>query len=122
MPTVHSADRVLGSHPAIGAIGQRGGLGAGQEFGHSRGHRHWSRPGPSPAMWGGEGLVQVHVDDVKAHVAGSNYTQDGVQVRSVVIKQPADFVNGGSDLSNVFFEETSRVRIGQHDARHVRSK
>jgi hypothetical protein len=43
-------------------------------------------------MRGSEGLVQVHVDDVEAHVTGSHDADDRVEVRAVVIEKPTDLV------------------------------
>src|SRR5207253_8741620 len=48
---------------------------------------HANRAGSraSAAVRGGEGLVQVEVDDVEAHVAGPRYTHQRVEVGAVVV-------------------------------------
>ncbi len=93
--------------------------GSGQERHQALGHGHRSGAGPAAAVGGGEGLVQVHVDDVEAHVAGPDDAQDGVEVGAVVVQETADLVDGGGDLGDVLLEEAQRVRVGQHDAGHV---
>src|SRR5690606_6816355 len=45
--------------------------------------RDGSRPGPASAMGRGERLVQVEVDDVKAHVAGPATAQNRIRVGAV---------------------------------------
>ena len=93
---------VVGGHPD--------GPGSGQEGHEALGHGH--RPGTraSPAVGGGEGLVQVHVDDVEAHVAGSHHAEDGVEIGAVVVQEPADLVHGGGDGGDVLLEQSQGVR------------
>ena len=68
-----------------------------------------------------EGLVQVHVDHVEAHVAGADLAQDGVQVGAVVVEQPAGLVHGGGDGLDVAVEHADGARVGQHDAGGLRA-
>jgi len=67
----------------------------------------------------GEGLVQVHVHDVETHVARSHGTQNRVEIRAVVVEQSSDLVHRRGDLGDLLFEQSERVRIGQHDAGDV---
>ena len=45
-----------------------------------------------------ERLVQVHVDDVEAHVARAHLAEDRVEVGAVVVQQPARLVHDASRL------------------------
>ena len=62
--------------------------------------RDADRPGAgsAAAVRRRERLVQVHVDDVEAHVARLDLAQDRVEVGAVVIQQPARLVH---DVANV---------------------
>ena len=62
----------------------------------------------------GEGLVQVHVDAVKAHVAGADDAHDGVQVGAVVVAQATGLVDKAGDLQNVVVKNAHGVGVGQH--------
>ena len=93
-----------------------------QELHQVGGHRNRTRARPSPTVGGSEGLVQIHVHDVKAHVARAHGAQDGVQVGAVVVQQSTDVVHRFGDLDNLLLKEAYRVRVRQHNARHVRSE
>ena len=99
VPAVDPADGVLGLHPAVGAVVAKYRLGAGQVGGQASRHRHRSRSGAAAPVGHRERLVEVHVHDVEAHVAGAGDPKDGVQVGAVVVEQPADLVGGGGDLA-----------------------
>ena len=60
--------------------------------------------------------MQVHVDDVEAHVAGPHLAEDGVEVRAVVVEQPARLVHLARDLDDAPLEDAERARVRQHDA------
>ena len=77
---------------------------------------HRTRTGTAAAVGGGEGLVQVHVDDVEAHVPGPDLAQDGVEVGPVVIEQAAGRVDDAGDLLDVAVEDADGARVGEHDA------
>src|SRR3954452_22309701 len=66
-----------------------------------------------------EGLVQVVVDDVEAHVARARTPHDGVEVRAVVVERRADLVDDLRDLGDVLVEQPERVRVREHQARDV---
>src|SRR3546814_20692205 len=68
--------------------------------------------GAADAMGGGEGFVQVHVDDVEAHVTGTHFAEDGVEVRTIVVEQAAGAVNGFGDGFDLPFEDAARGRVG----------
>ena len=66
-----------------------------------------------------EGLVQVDVDDVEAHVAGPRDPADRVEIRAVVVHERADAVEDPGDLLDVLVEEPQRRRVRQHEPRGV---
>ena len=82
-------------------------------------HADGTRAGPSPAVRRRERLVRVDVHDVEAHVAGAASAEDRVEVRAVVVHEPADAVDDPRDLLDLLFEQTERVRVGQHESGHL---
>ena len=98
---------------------QSRGLGPGQEVDESLRDRDGTGARTPAAVGRGEGLVQVHVHDVKAHVARTHGAEDRVQVRAVVVEQSTDVVHRRGDLGDLLFEESERVGVGQHDAGDV---
>ena len=82
-------------------------------------HRSCART--AAAVRGGKGLVQVHVDDVEAHVARAHLAQNRVEVGAVVVGEAARVVNDFLDFGDGFFEHAQRRRIGQHQAGGVRT-
>src|ERR1019366_503466 len=101
MPGVHATDRLRWGHPFVDgrlpACLDPGGTWSGQEGNQALRDRHRPGPGPSPAVWGGEGLVQVHVDDVEPHVARAHHAEDGIEVGSVVVEEAPDLMHGGGN-------------------------
>ena len=78
-----------------------------------------ARAGPAAAVGLREGLVQVEVDDVEAHVARPREAHDGVQVGAVVVERGPDAVHDPGDLLDVLVEQAERVRVRQHQAGHL---
>ncbi len=76
--------------------------------------RHRTRAGTAAAVRSGEGLVQVHVHHVEAHVAGSGLAENGVEVGAVVVEQAAGRMDDGGDFGDVPLEHAQRRGIGQH--------
>jgi hypothetical protein len=66
-------------------------------------------------MRGGEGLVQVHVDDVEAHVAGAHPTQDGIEVGAVVVGEPTRVVDDALNVDDGLLEHPQGGRVGEHE-------
>ena len=116
VPTVHSTDRARRLHPGEGTVVHSCRLRAGEEFDQSLGDGDRSGARSPAAVGGGEGLVQIHVHDVEAHVTRSHRAENRVEVRAVVVEQTSDLVHRGGDLGDLLFEQTQRVRIGEHDA------
>ena len=82
-------------------------------------HADRAGAGAAAAVRGGEGLVQVDVHHVKAHIAGTDYAHYGVEVRTVVIEQTARLVDDLCDLFDVALEKAERGGVGQHKARGI---
>ena len=119
VPAVDPADRACGGGPPV-PLGPRLGVGhpdragAGQEVDEVGGHRDGARPRSAAAVGGGEGLVQVEVDDVEAHVARADHPQDRVEVGAVVIHEAPDLVHRCRDLDDVLLEQPEGVGVGEH--------
>src|SRR5262249_1063073 len=80
------------------------------------GNGYWAGTGATAAVRLAEGLVEVDVDDVEAHVAGPRVPHHRVEVGAVVVERPPRLVNQGGDLGNVLVEDAERVGVGQHQA------
>ena len=81
---------------------------------------HGAGAGPAAAVGGGEGLVQIQVDQIKAHVAGPGHPHDGVEVGSVVVAQAPRVVDDPGDLQNIGIEQAQGVGVGEHEPGGVR--
>lgn len=68
------------------------------------------------AVRGGEGLMQVQVNDVEPDVSRTHNADNGVQVGSVVVAETAGFVDEAGDFHNVVVKDANGVRVGQHQA------
>jgi hypothetical protein len=79
-------------------------------------HRDRARARPAAPVGLGEGLVQVVVDDVEAHVARARDAHDRVEVRPVVVEGRPDAVHDRGDLLDVAVEEPERARVREHEA------
>ena len=77
---------------------------------------HRTAAGTAAAVGRGEGLVQVQVHAVKAHVAGTGMAHHRVQVGAVVVAQAACLVDNSGDFQNVRVKQAQRVGVGQHQA------
>ena len=82
-------------------------------------HRHRAGAGAAAAVWLGERLVQVEVDDVEPHVARAADPHDRVEVRPVVVERGADAVDDPLDLLDPGLEQPERRGVGEHQARDV---
>ena len=93
--------------------------GMGQELLEKGLAAHGAGAGTASAVRRGEGLVQVHVDAVKAHVAGAHHAHDGVEIGPVIVAEAAGLVDQAGDLQDVLIEEAHGVGIGEHEPRGV---
>ena len=87
--------------------------------GDALGHGDRAGPGPAAAVRLREGLVQVEVHDVEAHVARPRDAHHRVEVGAVVIQRRAHPVHDRRDLLDVLIEQPERVGVGEHQAGHV---
>ena len=78
-------------------------------------------PRAATPMWDSECLVQIDVDRVEAHVAGFDAADNRVQVRAVVVEQPAGPMDDALNLDNVTLEYAQRRRVGQHQPGGLRT-
>ena len=62
----------------------------------------------------GECLVQVDVHHVEAHVAGTAFAEQRIEVRTVVVHQAACLVHHLGNLQNTRLEDAQRIGIGHH--------
>ena len=56
------------------------------------------------AMGSGKGLVQIHVDHIKAHITGFDLAEDRIEVCAVVVEESAGIVNEVRDLQDLALE------------------
>ncbi len=84
------------------------------------GHAHRAGTRTTAAVRRAEGLVQIHVDHVEAHIARAHLAKDGVEVGAVVIQQATDLVHDLGDLGDLALEYAQGGRVGQHDAGGLR--
>lgn len=116
---LHPADGLLRLGELIAAFSLDH-YGAGQEGTQQLLEAHRARTGTAAAVGGGEGLVQIEVNDVKAHVAGTDHAHHRIEVRSIIITQTAGFVNNLCDIQNIFIKDTNGVGVGEHQSGGVR--
>ena len=76
----------------------------------------------STAMRCGEGLVQVDVHDIEAHIARTAHAEHGVEVGSVVVHQTATFVYQSCYFRNLGFEDTQSIGVGHHHTGNIIAK
>ena len=93
----------------------------GHERQQARAHAHRARTRTAAAMRRGEGLVQVHVDDVEAHVTRTHLAENGVEVGAVVVQQAARVVDDLRHFLDAPLEHAAGGRIGEHDAGGIRT-
>ena len=82
-------------------------------------HADRTRARTAPAVRRREGLVQVDVQDVGADVTRTRDPAKGIHVRAVDIDEPTLLVHRLRDRSDLRLEESERIRIRDHDRRHV---
>ena len=86
----------------------------GQEGHQPLGHADRPGPGSAAAVGRREGLVQVEVHHVEAHVAGPRHPDQRVEVGAVVVQQRAGVVGEPRDLEDVLLEDAEGVGVGHH--------
>ena len=64
--------------------------------------------------------MQIHMHDVKAHIARQGLAENGIEIGTVVVEQTAGLVHDRGNLRNLPFEHTESGRVGEHDAGRLR--
>ena len=55
-------------------------------------------------MGRGEGLVQVHMDHIKPHITGTDLTENGIEIGTIVVEQTARLMHQTGDLLDAALE------------------
>src|SRR5687767_7296621 len=74
----------------------------------------WTTSRTATAVRCRERLMQIEVNYVNAHIAGSRDPHQGIHVGTVHIDEPTRLMNDLANLLNVFFEQTQCVWVSQH--------
>ena len=74
------------------------------------------------AVRSGEGLVEIEVHYVEAHIARTHGAQQRVHIGSVIVEEASAAVYKFCNLRYFALEESERVRIGHHNAGYFRSE
>ena len=106
----------VGVDPVVAAIVALARHGGGQVGQQPLGHTHRASTGAAAAVRGGKSLVQVHVDDIEAHVTGAYLAENGVEVGAIVIEQAAGFVDSFGYGFDLPFEHAAGAGVGHHQA------
>ena len=94
-------------------------LGIGQIFLQTLAHAYRTAAGTAAAVGRGEGLVQIDVHHVEAHIARSANAHHRVEVCAVVVHQAAAFMHEPCNFWNIFFKNAERVGVRHHHAGDV---
>ena len=82
-------------------------------------HRDRAGARAAAAVRGGEGLVEVVLHDIEAHVAGPGHAEQRVHVGAVAVDQSPLRVDDRGDLGHVALEQPQGVRVRDHDGGDV---
>src|SRR6266699_4159431 len=85
-------------------------------------YAHRTRARASTPVGSRESLVKIQVDNVEAHVAGSDLSEQRIEVCSVIVQQASCFVHDLCDFENVLLEYSQSVRIRNHQSSRVRTR
>ena len=83
------------------------------------GERYRAASRSTTAMRGGEGLVHVDVENIRAEIAGPRLPQNRVQVGTIAIDQTAGIMNDRRNLVDPLLEQSQGIRVRQHQGRGV---
>ena len=91
----------------------------GQEGQKAFATAHGAAAGAAAAVRRSEGLMQVQMHAVEAHVAHTHSAHNGVHVGTIVIKQRVHGVKDAHDVLQVPFHEAEGIGAGHHHAGDV---
>ena len=97
-------------HGEVAVVGRH----VGEELLQSLTHTDRTAAGTTTAMRRREGLMEVDVHHVEAHITRTTGTEHGVQVRAVVVHQTATVVDEFRNLRDARLEEAESIGIGHH--------
>ena len=97
-------------------------LWVGQVFLQALAYTNRAATRTTSAMRCGEGLVQIDVHHIEAHISRTAHAEHGVEVGSVVVHQTATIVHQSCYLWNLGFEDTQGVGVGHHHAGNIIAK
>ena len=80
---------------------------------------HRAAPRAAAAMRGRKGLVQIQMHTVESHIPRTRTSDDGIEVRPIVVAKAARFVDDAGDFQNIRIENAERIRIREHKARGI---
>ena len=78
-----------------------------------------ARTRPTATVGGCHGLVEVHVEDVKAHVPRTCHTHDGIEVGAVVVAKATCLMDDGGDFFDILIKNTQGIGVGEHETSGV---
>ena len=67
----------------------------------------------------GKCLVQVQVYYIKAHVSRAHDSHDRIQVRAVIVTQPACLMDNPCYLQDILIKQSNCIGVGQHKSCRV---
>ena len=79
---------------------------------------HRAGAGATPSVGRGEGLVQVHMNRVEAHVAGPADAHKGVEIGPVVVQHRPRGVDHLRNIQYLALEQAQGVGVRQHQGRN----
>ena len=94
----------------------------GQELLQARTHTYRTATRTATAMRSGECFVQINMNNIETHVAGTTLAKHRVEVGAIVIHQCTTLMNKLCYLGNIFFKQAQRVWIGHHHGCNVVTK
>ena len=106
----------------VGAIGLLLDLRIGQQVLQTLAYANRTTAWTATTVRSGEGLVQIDVHHVEAHIAGTANAEHRVEIGSIVVHKTTTIVNETSNHRDVSFEDTEGVRVGHHHASHIGTK
>src|SRR5579863_1819494 len=74
---------------------------------------------PASAMRSAACFMQIEMDDIEAHVAGTSDAQYRVGIRAIVVKLSTGLMYHHRYLRDIAIEEAERVGVGHHNRRDI---
>ena len=68
-----------------------------------------------------ERFVQIKMHNIEPHVARPRQAQNRIGIGAVIIYEPAGVMDDFGHFTDIFFEQSQRAGIRQHQSRSIRS-